>query len=152
MRIVNPRSSINNTPLATTWYVDTKIDNAKQQVENLVSTVSGAIDSKINDEAAQRNLYDKAVADGVSHRFQHMDSVFHMWLLWRMYTPGRKRRAVLHLINVGKCIFGNMESGGLPCCRDILTIVYHGCMDMSTIRQGSCKQRKRHRRLQQCLF
>ena len=58
MRIVNPRSSINNTPLATTWYVDTQIDNAKQQVENLVSTVSGAIDSKINDEAAQRNLYD----------------------------------------------------------------------------------------------
>lgn len=62
MRIVNPRSSINNTPLATTWYVDTQIDNAKQQVETLVSTVSGVIDSKINDEAAQRTLYDKAVA------------------------------------------------------------------------------------------
>lgn len=62
MRIVNPRSSVNNTPLATTWYVDTQLDIAKDELIENIETVSGNLQNKIEAEATERNLQDRAVA------------------------------------------------------------------------------------------
>ena len=62
MRIVNPRSSVNNTPLATTWYVDTQLDIAKDELIENIEAVSGNLQSKIEAEATERNLQDRAVA------------------------------------------------------------------------------------------
>lgn len=62
MRIVNPRSSVNNTPLATTWYVDTQLDIAKDELIENIEAVSGNLQNKIEAEATERNLQDRAVA------------------------------------------------------------------------------------------
>ena len=36
MRIVNPRSSVANQPLATTWYVDTQLQETESSIYNTI--------------------------------------------------------------------------------------------------------------------
>lgn len=62
MRIVNPRSSVANQPLATTWYVDTQLQETESSIYNTIEAVSSTLTGQISDEAIARDLQDRIVA------------------------------------------------------------------------------------------
>lgn len=63
MRIVNPRSSVGNLPLATTWYVDTQVEAASADLSEALNIAISGVNDKIAFETAERKLYDKAVTN-----------------------------------------------------------------------------------------